>query len=52
MRKHKKVGNIILKKIYFPKKNKSQNRYQFISRLLKLSQEKMFNNNTIKQKMC
>ena len=46
MWKHKKVGNIILKKVYFPKVIKSHNWYQFTSRCLKLSQEKMFNNNT------
>ena len=35
------------KKVFFPKSKKSQNRYQFTSRFFKLSQEKMFNNNTI-----
>ena len=43
---------MFLKNVYFPKSNKSQNRYQFTSLVFKLSQEKIFNNNTIKQKKC
>ena len=43
---------MILKNVYFPKSNKSQNRYQFTSWVFKLSQEKMLNNITIKQKKC
>ena len=38
---------MILTKVSFPKSNKSQKRYQFTFRFFKLSQEKMFNNNTI-----
>ena len=36
-----------LRKYIFRKATKSQNRYQFTSRFFKLSQEKLFNNNTI-----
>ena len=44
---NKKVGNTILKKLYFPKSNKISKQVSIHISVFKLSQEKMFNSNTI-----
>ena len=47
IRKHMKVGNMILKKVYFPKSNKISKQVSIYISVFKLSKEKMFNYNTV-----